>query len=328
MSTVCGVKVFPFVLLLCPLLSAASCDGKANSCFPGEDETSLIQTKKSVELGIERPAKGKTRKDVFEEMNDPTAVSLVESEQVPDLTIDNPHMGHVASQIVNEGVQGYMPTLSSLPKRMTTVNLALMALGVPGDFVETGVYYGGTSVLMAKVLQKFDDQRERTMWSADSFIGLPTEDGDEYHRELKGVAPPVDGRVANRYGHPGDYAAPRDTFEENLKANGLRNKSTSPTIKVLQGWFNETLPDAPIEKIAFLRLDGDIYVSTHDSLNALYDRVVPGGFIYIDDYGTYIGCKHAVDEFRQQRGIKDIMYPVFEVLGSVGYDASWWRKSH
>merc|ERR1712080_210573 len=89
--------------------------------------------------------------------------------------------GDAAKQIVDSPKAGAMPGLSSHAKCMATANLALMALRVPGDFVETGVYYGATSVLMAQVLQQRD--KSRRLWAADSFQGLPPEDPAQVVRQ-------------------------------------------------------------------------------------------------------------------------------------------------
>jgi len=251
--------------------------------------------------------------------------SLVELPQaldfVPDLTV-----GEEAGMIVQNTHSGGLVTL---PRLMATANLALKALSVPGDFVQTGVYTGGTSVLMANVLKSKNSSRR--LWAADSFAGLPSEDQKEIARQhdqpelstatLEGEK--LDQQIASQ---PGWFSATRMVFEKNLEANGLGNSTTNPQIKVLQGWFNDTLPNAPIEQISFLQLDGDIYVSTMDALTSLYDKVVPGGYIYVDDYGSFIGCKHAVDDFREQRGIAEVMYPISE-CGSCGrFTALWWRK--
>ena len=87
---------------------------------------------------------------------------------------------------------------------------------------------------------------------------------------------------------------------------GARNKhSAHDQVRFLVGWFKDTLPAAPIDRLAVLRLDGDYYESTMDTLTALYDKVSPGGFVIIDDYGerlwTY--CRRAVDDFRRARSI-------------------------
>ena len=99
-------------------------------------------------------------------------------------------------------------------------------------------------------------------------------------------------------------------------------------VQILKGWFSDTLPKAPIEEIALLRLDGDLYDSTMDALNVLYDKVSIGGYIYVDDYGSFAGCKLAIDEFRHNRNITDTMNLVMEKGdgGEALYEAVWWRK--
>jgi hypothetical protein len=87
----------------------------------------------------------------------------------------------------------------------------------------------------------------------------------------------------------------------------------------LRGWFRNTLPKAPVEKLALLRLDGDLYESTKDALENMYDKVVPGGFIIIDDYNVFEPCKRAVNEFREKRGIRD-------VLVTIDPSSVYWRK--
>jgi hypothetical protein len=76
-------------------------------------------------------------------------------------------------------------------------------------------------------------------------------------------------------------------------------------VNFIKGWFKDTLTKAPIEKLAVLRLDGDLYESTMDALNPLYDKVSPGGFIIVDDYLAFLPCKLAIDEFRLTHNIND-----------------------
>eukprot|EP00929_Paragymnodinium_shiwhaense_P118294 TRINITY_DN90228_c0_g1_i1.p1 TRINITY_DN90228_c0_g1~~TRINITY_DN90228_c0_g1_i1.p1 ORF type:complete len:341 (+),score=78.65 TRINITY_DN90228_c0_g1_i1:88-1110(+) len=213
------------------------------------------------------------------------------------------------------------------PRKEITAVLSMQALmhAIPGDFVETGVYTGGTSVVMAKVLTAFD-KMDRKLWAADSFKGLPKNDSkalENAHEQVKSHgADTLDGSaVSAKRGREGEYQAPRKTFEDNLNRNGFDHDR----VKILEGWFNETLPKAPIQKISFLRLDGDIFVSTWDSLTALYDKVSKGGYVYVDDYGSYAGCQAAVDKYRAEKGIKEEMTPVYEDNGKK-YEAVWWRK--
>lgn len=74
----------------------------------------------------------------------------------------------------------------------------------------------------------------------------------------------------------GEYSAGRAQFDTNV-ANALQGRSYRERLQVTAGWFNETLPASQVKRIAFLRLDGDLYVSTMDALQALYDKVAPGG---------------------------------------------------
>ncbi len=91
-----------------------------------------------------------------------------------------------------------------------------------------------------------------------------------------------------------------------------------------KGWFNETVPKAGIAHISFLRLDGDLYESTWSVLDALYDKVLPQGFVYIDDMYGFNGCREAVNQFRTQRRIFEPMHLVIEDDSHV--EAAWWQK--
>ena len=115
---------------------------------------------------------------------------------------------------------------------------------------------------------------------------------------------------------------------------------THERLRILEGWFHETLPTAGIKDISFLRLDGDLYASTMDGLVMLYHKVVPGGLVYVDDYMAP-GCRRAVHEFREKHGITTRMIPIWQgeeatygLLQPDGsfsnasrlYEAVWWQK--
>jgi O-methyltransferase len=73
----------------------------------------------------------------------------------------------------------------------------------------------------------------------------------------------------------------------------------------LKGWFRDTLPTAPIERIAVLRLDGDMYESTWEALTTLYPKVSLDGYTIIGDYNAVRACREAVDDYRRREGIAD-----------------------
>ena len=90
-------------------------------------------------------------------------------------------------------------------------------------------------------------------------------------------------------------------------------------MKFLKGWFSETLPSAPINQLAILRLDGDLYSSTMDAWNALYSKISPGGYLIVDDYSSWASCKRAVDEFRAK-------HTVTAGLQKIDNSGVFWRK--
>lgn len=108
---------------------------------------------------------------------------------------------------------------------------------------------------------------------------------------------------------------------EAVQSNFERFKLLDDHVKFLIGWFKDTLPTAPIKKLAVLRLDGDMYESTMDALNALYHKVSPGGFIIVDDYGLPEDtCRNAIHDFRRSH---DSNEPIIDIDGWGVY----WRKS-
>ena len=213
-------------------------------------------------------------------------------------------------------------TISSVsePRLEATFHLAKAALSIPGDFVETGLYTGGSASIMIKMLLNGDQcQPSRLFHGFDSFEGFP-EPGDE---DYQGVA---------NHGFKKQFMITQQDFQSNLMKVGLDlNSSTvSAVVRVTKGWFNDTCPVAPINNISFLRLDGDLFVSTWDPLMALYDKVSPGGLIYVDDYGSFNGCRVAIDKFRLLRRIYAPLHFIREDKGHrlkrVIFEAVWWRK--
>jgi hypothetical protein len=156
--------------------------------------------------------------------------------------------------------------------------------GIEGDLIETGVWKGGATIFMAG-LNKYYKQN-RKIFVADSFEGLPKPDpkykadnGDQHHK-LSFLAIGVD-EVKNNF----------------KKYNLLDNN-----IIFIKGFFEHSLKNAPIDKLSLLRLDGDMYSSTIQVLEQLYDKVSIGGYIIIDDY-CLKGAKQATDDFRKDRKI-------------------------
>ena len=165
----------------------------------------------------------------------------------------------------------------------------VMAEGVPGDFIETGVWRGGVTILMKGMLEAWGDTHRR-VWVADSFSGLPVPNPEAY---------PADE------GHDLSAVRALHVSANEVRANFERYGLLDERVCFLEGWFADTLNTAPINQLAILRLDGDLYESTIDALTALYPKLSVGGYVLVDDYGAWEPCRKAVDDYRATQEITD-----------------------
>jgi O-methyltransferase/8-demethyl-8-(2,3-dimethoxy-alpha-L-rhamnosyl)tetracenomycin-C 4'-O-methyltransferase len=170
--------------------------------------------------------------------------------------------------------------------------------GVPGDFMETGVWRGGACIMMRAVLRAYQITDRRVL-AADTFAGFPR------------PSPAVSADAGFEF-----HAYPEFTVSlEQVKAAFARYGLLDDQVVFLQGLFKTTLPTAPVEKLAVLRLDGDMYESTMDGLTSLYAKLSPGGTLIADDYFLFEAQRRAVDEFRAAHGITDAIVRIDEFGG-------------
>jgi O-methyltransferase len=177
---------------------------------------------------------------------------------------------------------------------------------VPGDLIETGVWRGGATIFMRGVLKAFADT-SRVVWAADSFEGLPPPDAARY---------PAD--AGDTFHKQGGLAVGVEQVKHNFARYGLLDDQ----VKFLVGWFKDTLPTAPIEQLSVMRLDGDMYESTWQAIEALYPKLSPGGFCIVDDYGDLVAqCQRAIHDYRDAQGITE------EIIDIDGFGAYWRKES-
>ena len=155
---------------------------------------------------------------------------------------------------------------------------------IPGDLLEAGVWRGGMTILMRGILEA-RGCKDRKVWVVDSFSGLPKPDDN----------------VDSSWWKPGDMAASLDEVRENFARYGLLDNQ----VEFLQGYFEDTLPTAPIEQLSVLRVDADLYQSTLDVLEILYPKLSVGGYAVFDDYQNLPECRQAIDEYRSTQGIDE-----------------------
>jgi O-methyltransferase/8-demethyl-8-(2,3-dimethoxy-alpha-L-rhamnosyl)tetracenomycin-C 4'-O-methyltransferase len=172
---------------------------------------------------------------------------------------------------------------------------------VEGDFIETGVWRGGACIFMKGILEAYGD-RQRRIFVADSFCGLPAPNPEQF---------PAD---ANDLHHTlTKLRVTRQEVEDNFRRYYLLDDR----IVFLEGWFKDTLSNAPISQLSVLRLDGDMYEATIQALEALYPKVSSGGFVIVDDYFME-PCAQAVTDYRTRHCLKPPILPIDEA-------GVWWR---
>jgi len=174
---------------------------------------------------------------------------------------------------------------------------------VEGDLIETGVWRGGACIFMKAILAAYGIT-DRRVFVADSFEGLPKPDLINYPQD----------RESKFHEKKSVLAISKEEVEGNFKAYGLLDEQ----VVFLKGWFKDTMPTAPINKLAVLRLDGDMYESTMEVLTHLYPKLSPGGFCIIDDYGIRF-CRQAVNDFRTQLKITS-------PIQKIDHTSIFWQK--
>src|SRR5258708_1209370 len=181
----------------------------------------------------------------------------------------------------------------------------VLANNIPGCFVGTGVWRGGSSIF-AKAVFKENGANDRTIWCCDSFEGMPSPSSTDLSIES-----------VTDFSDRAYLVATEAQVASNFHKFGLLDDN----VRFLKGWFCDTLPTAPIGEIAILRMDGDLYESTMDALKNLYPKISNGGYVIVDDYKSWKGCRTAVDEFREKNCISDKII-------DIDPHAVYWKRSH
>lgn len=177
--------------------------------------------------------------------------------------------------------------------------------GIPGDFVECGVWRGGSVMAMLNELRKMEAM-DRRVWLYDTFAGMTPPSSADVEAST--------GRHANEL----LSATPKDTGNsvwciadvQDVTRNVTTTGYPLDLIKFIEGDVAETLNESTPDTIALLRLDTDWYESTRKSLEVLYPRLAVGGVCILDDYGHWQGARKAVDEYFAALGHRPLMHPI------------------
>ena len=214
----------------------------------------------------------------------------------------------MAKQAWEEGGRAWQTPAHTMigRKRLENIQVCLESVlndDIPGDVIETGVWRGGSTILMRGILKAYG-VTDRLVWVADSFEGLPPPDADNFPAD-KGVD----------FSNIPELAVSVDKVRDNFSRYGLLDDQ----VRFLKGFFRDTLPTAQIERLALLRLDGDLYESTMQALTYLYPKVSVGGFVIVDDYGALDACKQAVHDYLEAKKVR-------AQIQRVDWSGIFWRK--
>ena len=159
-------------------------------------------------------------------------------------------------------VQPY--TLLHRYKARMLYTLVEAAKGLGADVAECGVFRGGMTLMMAKQLEACD----RDVWAFDSFAGLPS------------------GR---NYGETCYYQTGALQAEEHEVAKLFKHHQVAGHVNLRPGLFEDTLVDREIPQLGLVHIDCDVYTSVRSCLEKLYDKILLGGIIVVDDYNDLGG---------------------------------------
>jgi O-methyltransferase len=165
--------------------------------------------------------------------------------------------------------------------------------------VECGTWKGGMIAGIASILGK-----QRDYFLFDSFEGLPP-------------AKKIDGAAAIAWQNDKNSEDYRDNCKASIEdARRAMGKAGIQDAKFVKGWFENTLPKSKFPQgIAILRMDADWYDSTYQILENLFEQVIQGGIIIIDDYFTWQGCAKAINDYLNTNNRKEVV----EVFGGVAF---------
>lgn len=202
-------------------------------------------------------------------------------------------------------------TMIGKPRLDNIQELALNCISsaVPGNFIEAGIWKGGAVALLAAIVKATGTQKERLVIGVDSFKGIPPAKPEQF---------PAD---AAHIGCDKLEVLSNNSIEEVEGYLQRLNLLDPASLKLIKGWFIDTLPSVAQEygPFALVRIDGDTYESTSQCLEYLEPFLSKGGYVIIDDYYSWQGCRQATDDYRRDNNIS-------APLVTVDWTCVYWKK--
>lgn len=201
-------------------------------------------------------------------------------------------------------LEQYKPYTMTSPERMYGLYKAVQYVSqnkLEGDFVECGVWRGGSAMVMAKTLALNKDL-DRKFFLYDTYEGMTKP--SEKDVSFQGHSGDVDWEKNQKSTHNDWCYAPYEEVKKNMESTGY----PSDRISLIKGKVEDTIPATVPDKISLLRLDTDWYESTMHELVHLYPRLVKNGILIIDDYGHWKGAREAVDQYFAEKNVKPMLF--------------------
>jgi O-methyltransferase len=198
------------------------------------------------------------------------------------------------------------PFTMTSPERIFALRQSVQYLvqnNIQGDFVECGVWRGGSMMAVARTLQGLG-VTEKNLYLFDTFDGMsaPTQDDVAFNGES---AIELLAQSAQKANPVRAYSA-LDEVKRNLLSTGY----PAERMFFIEGKVEDTIPAQMPERIALLRLDTDWFESTYHELLHLYPRLSPGGVLIIDDYGHWAGARKAVDRYFAEHNLIPLLHRI------------------
>lgn len=210
--------------------------------------------------------------------------------------------------VSDDFVRCYMPyhalTLVTWDACHTLYNAILHVIRnrVDGDIVECGVFKGGVSAFMAKVLVD-QSSTHRKLYLCDTYEGMTVPD----ENDLSGADSSKSSTAINLY-----FPGLAKIDERSVKRVVLNTGYPAENVVIVKGPVEETLPQQAPDKISILRLDTDWYKSTLHELDTLMSRVSRYGIVIIDDYASWDGSRKAFHEYAERQSL--FYFPTFDII--------------
>lgn len=189
--------------------------------------------------------------------------------------------------------------LTRLSKMLAHFELYKSIINLPGHIVECGVFKGASLIRFCTFREILENPYSRKVIGFDAFGRFPAQDNDN------------DRKFVKRFESEAGDGMPVEELMEVLSYKGFNN------FELIPGDITNTLPDYisnhPELKIALLHVDVDVYKTSILILNHLFERVVTGGLVIFDDFGTVAGETEAIDEFILKRDVVIEKLPISHI---------------